>query len=404
MNAALANEVITVSELNHQARRLLEGGFPLRWVAGEISNLTRASSGHLYFSLKDSTAQVRCAMFRSRAQTLPWKLENGQQVEAQALVTLYETRGEFQLNVEGLRRAGVGRLYELFLRLREKLSAAGLFDSTRKRPLPRYPRKIGIVTSTRAAALRDVIATLSRRAPHVELTIYPTLVQGADAPAAIVAALRAAYARADEDSTDLLLVVRGGGSIEDLWAFNDEMVARTLAVSPRPTIAGIGHETDTTIVDHVADLRAPTPTAAAELASAGWFEAAARIDTVAASLRRAMEREITIRGQSLDRFALRLVHPARKLAEARQRLERLAQRLLNATARRIARERERLRRCEGALTSLSPLATLSRGYSIVRNADGHVVHDSRALTSGDGLEIQFASGHATATVARTSLQ
>jgi len=404
MNSALANEVITVSELNHQARRLLEGGFPLRWVAGEISNLTRASSGHLYFSLKDSTAQVRCAMFRSRAQALPWKIENGQQVEAQALVTLYEARGEFQLNVEGLRRAGVGRLYELFLRLREKLSAAGLFDSVRKRPLPPYPRKIGIVTSTRAAALRDVIATLSRRAPHVALTIYPTLVQGADAPATIVAALQAAYARADEDSTDLLLLVRGGGSIEDLWAFNDEMVARTLAVSPRPTIAGIGHETDTTIADHVADLRAPTPTAAAELASAGWFEAATRIDTIAVSLRRAMEREIAIRSQSLDRLALRLVHPARRLAEARQRLELLAQRLLIAGERRITRERDRLRRCEGALTSLSPLATLSRGYSIVRNADGYVVRDACALTSGDTLDIQFASGHTSVTVARTSLQ
>jgi exodeoxyribonuclease VII large subunit len=409
----LTPEILTVAELNRAARRLLEQQFPLLWVAGEISNLTRAASGHVYFSLKDAQAQVRCVMFRSRAQLLPWQLDNGQQVEVQALVTLYEARGDFQLNVEGMRRAGIGRLYELFLKLREKLAAEGLFAAERKRGLPRYPKRVGIVTSPQAAALRDVIAAFRRRAPHVELIIYPTLVQGAEAPAAIVAALNAAHAR---NECELLLVVRGGGSIEDLWAFNDEAVARALAAhrdSPAPTIAGIGHETDTTIVDYVADRRAATPTAAAELASAGWFEAAAEIDALEDALRRTIQSALETRMQALDRLALRLVHPAQRLAATRQRLEllahrlqaaiqqrtvqqprldRLGHRLRQAMAAQCARRHQQLSRCQGALAALSPLATLERGYSIVRGPDGAIVRDAAQLAAGDDLQLQFARG------------
>lgn len=429
-------EIFTVSELNRQARLLLEQRFPLLWVSGEISNLTRAASGHVYFSLKDTQAQVRCVMFRSRAQMVPWQLENGQQVETQALVTLYEARGDFQLNIEGMRRAGVGRLYELFLRLREKLAGEGLFDAIRKRELPRFPRRVGLVTSPQAAALHDVIVTFLRRAPHLELIIYPTLVQGAAAPAAIVAALETAGAR---NECDLLLIVRGGGSIEDLWAFNDEAVARAIAVSPAPTIAGIGHETDTTIADYVADQRAATPTAAAELASAGWFEAAAELDELARSLRHTMQLKIEARMQAVDRLALRLVHPAQRLATDRQRLELLRQRLHAAgrlTTRRetlaklqlrlararpalqpahqhldrlnqrlrqamtglTARQRERLTHCGGALSALSPAATLNRGYSITQDATGRVVRDAARLAAGDTLHLQFAIGGATAMV------
>lgn len=412
----LTPEILTVAELNRAARRLLEQQFPLLWVAGEISNLTRAASGHVYFSLKDAQAQVRCVMFRSRAQLLPWQLDNGQQVEVQALVTLYEARGDFQLNVEGMRRAGIGRLYELFLKLREKLAAEGLFAAERKRGLQRYPKRVGIVTSPQAAALRDVIAAFRRRAPHVELIIYPTLVQGADAPAAIVAALNAAHAR---NECELLLVVRGGGSIEDLWAFNDEAVARTLAVSPAPTIAGIGHETDTTIVDYVADRRAATPTAAAELASAGWFEAAAEIDALEDALRRTIQSALETRMQALDRLALRLVHPAQRLAATRQRLEllahrlqaaiqqrkaqqprldRLGHRLRQAMAAQCARRHQQLSRCQGALAALSPLATLERGYSIVRGPDGAIVRDAAQLAAGDDLQLQFARGKVSARV------
>ena len=409
-------EILTVAELNRQARRLLEQQFPLLWVAGEISNLTRATSGHVYFTLKDAQAQVRCVMFRSRAQLLPWKLDNGQQVEVQALVTLYEARGDFQLNVEGMRRAGMGRLYERFLKLREQLAGEGLFAQERKRATPRYPRRIGIVTSPQAAALRDVLVAFFRRAPHLELIIYPTLVQGAEAPAAIVTALEKAYAR---NECDLLLVVRGGGSLEDLWAFNDEAVARKIAVSPAPTICGVGHETDTTIADYVADRRAATPTAAAEIASAGWFDAAAEIDALDDALRRAMLASLETRMQALDRLALRLVHPAQRLAAHRQRLELLAHRLHGAMqqglsqqprlariehrlrqslASQLARKHQRLSHCQGALGALSPLATLERGYSIVRGGNGAIIRNAQQVEVGARLKLQFAAGAAAATV------
>ncbi len=412
----MAAATLSVSELNRQARQWLERQFPLCWVSGEISNLVRAASGHVYFSLKDSQAQVRCAMFRSRAQLVPWKLENGQQVEVQALVTLYEARGEFQLNVEAMRRAGIGPLYEQFVRLREKLAAEGLFAAEKKREIPLYPRRVGIVTSPQAAALRDVIAAFARRAPHVELIVYPTLVQGADAPAALVAALDAAYARQE---CDLLLLVRGGGSLEDLWAFNDEALARKLAVSPASTIAGVGHETDTTIVDYVADLRAPTPTTAAELASAGWFAAAGELGELEDALLRAMERQLAQRMQAVDRLALRLIHPAQRIAATRQRLELLSRRLgtaLQARLRlqprldqlryrltqsmtaRLARQRDRLARHAGALAALSPHATLERGYSIARSTDGRIIHSASQLAPGDTLQLQFAAGSAEAKI------
>ncbi len=438
-------EILTVSELNRQARQSLEQRFPLLWVGGEVSNLTRAASGHVYFSLKDAQAQVRCVMFRSRAQGLSWQLENGQQVEAQALVTLYEARGDFQLNIEGMRRAaaGMGRLYELFVRLREKLAAEGLFAAARKRALPRFPRRIGLVTSPRAAALHDVIAAFARRAPHVELIIYPTLVQGAAAPAAIVAALTSAATRGE---CELLLLIRGGGSIEDLWAFNDEAVARALAahaaVSPAPIISGIGHETDTTICDYVADQRAATPTAAAELASAGWYAAAGELAELSRGLRHALQTKIETRMQALDRLALRLIHPAQRLAANRQRLallaqrlqvagrlaaprerlaglqqrlararpevqpayqqtERLSRRLRNAMSALVGSRRDRLSRCDGALAALSPAATLRRGYSITQDAAGRIVRTAAQLSPGDRLQLQFALGRASTTVEQT---
>jgi len=397
LTAEILTNILTVSELNRQARLQLEQRFPLLWVSGEVSNLTRAASGHIYFSLKDAQAQVRCVMFRSRAQLLPWKLDNGQQVEAQALVTLYEARGDFQLTIEGLRRAAtsLGRLYEQFLRLREKLASEGLFDAARKRSLPRVPHRIGLITSPQAAALRDVIAALARRAPHVELIIYPTLVQGAEAPAAIVAALATAVARAE---CDVLLIIRGGGSIEDLWAFNDEAVARAIAVSPTPTIAGVGHETDTTIADFVADQRAATPTAAAELASAGWFEAAAEVAELSRTLRRTLRQSIETRMQTVDRLALRLIHPAQRLAASQQRVDHLSHRLRQAAHNLTARQSDRLACCSSALAALSPTATLQRGYSIVRNADGQIVRDAALLASGEILNLHFAHGEATAVV------
>lgn len=430
--------VISISELNRLARQSLEREFPLLWVAGEISNLTRATSGHVYFSLKDEAAQARCVMFRSRAQSLPWRLENGQQVEARALVSLYEPRGDFQLNIETLRRAGLGRLFEAFARLKARLEAEGLFGAERKRPLPRFPRRIGIVTSPQAAALRDVLAALKRRAPHLATILYPTLVQGENAAGNIAGAIAAA---GQHGECDLLLIVRGGGSIEDLWAFNEEAVARAISASLLPTISGVGHETDTTIADFVADLRAATPTAAAELATQGWHEAAAEIKELGAKLARAMQFSIATLGQDLDHLSLRLIHPATRLAQAHIRLALLGSRLNATSAYHLRRHRDRLNlaalglersmpRTEGyrgqvaimaqqlraalrhqqqkhghtldhmaaALAHLNPEATLARGFSIVRDASGHLVTDAARLSPGQTLSVHLAHGEAQASV------
>ncbi|MFZ3285973.1 MAG: exodeoxyribonuclease VII large subunit, partial [Telluria sp.] len=266
-----APPVLTVSALNAQVARLLERSFPLTWIGGEISNFTRAGSGHWYFTLKDDAAQVRAVMFRGRAQFAGFIPREGDKVEVRALVTLYGARGDYQINVEAIRRAGVGALYEAFLRLKEKLAARGLFDQERKRALPLFARAIGIVTSPQAAALRDILSALRRRAPHVRVVLYPTQVQGQLAAEKIAQAINTASRRAE---VDVLLVCRGGGSIEDLWCFNEEVVAHAIAACRMPVVAGVGHETDFTIADFSADLRAATPTAAAELAAtphADWM-------------------------------------------------------------------------------------------------------------------------------------
>jgi exodeoxyribonuclease VII large subunit len=313
--------VIPVSLLNRLARERLEATFPLCWVAGEISNLSHAASGHLYFSLKDSAAQVRCVMFRSRAQILGWRLENGQQIEARVLVTLYEARGDFQLNVEAARRGGIGNLYERFLRLQDQLASEGLFDSAAKRSLPTFPQRIGIITSPQAAALRDVLSTLRRRAGHVAIVLYPTPVQGEGAARQIAEAILGAGARRE---CELLIVCRGGGSIEDLWAFNDEAVARAIRACSLPVICGIGHETDFTIADFAADQRAPTPTAAAEIAAPERAALLARLAAGELALRRQIEQQLNQRGQHLDWLAHRLQHPAQYLARQHERLRKPA--------------------------------------------------------------------------------
>ncbi|HYF60939.1 MAG TPA: exodeoxyribonuclease VII large subunit, partial [Burkholderiaceae bacterium] len=279
---APAREIVTVGQLNRAVAGLLERSFPLLWVAGEISNLTRAASGHWYFSLKDAQASVRTVMFRGRNQYVDFAPANGDRVEVRAQVGLYEARGEFQLNVETMRRAGAGDLFQQFLRLKARLQEEGLFDESRKRVPPDSPRVVGVVTSPQAAALRDVLTTLARRAPQVPVILYPASVQGVQAPAELVRALQAAARRAE---CDVLLLVRGGGAIEDLWAFNDEALARAVAASPIPVICGVGHETDFTIADFVADLRAPTPSAAAELCVPDLRELAGRVADARARLR-----------------------------------------------------------------------------------------------------------------------
>ena len=436
-----APSVLSVSDLNRQARMAIERSLQVAWIAGEISNLTRAPSGHWYFTLKDAQASVRCAMFRNRNQFVDWRPENGMQVEVRAQATLYEPRGEFQLTVDALRRAGLGALFEAFQRLKERLEREGLFDPARKRPLPDMPACIGVVTSPRAAALRDVLTTLRRRWPLARVVIYPTLVQGAEAPARIVAALDTAAVRQE---CEVLLLVRGGGSLEDLWAFNDEAVARAIARCPMPVVSGVGHETDFTIADFAADLRAPTPTGAAHLATpdgAAWRDTVIRLrQRLHLELRRRLDRH----AQHLDGLTRRLQHPAARLQGQTRLVEQWLRRLVLAQQAGMARRRHcfeplaarldaarpdvvrgrdrvaslshrlrlgfdaclaahaaRLSSLEGQLRHLNPDAVLERGYGIVRDDQGHIVRDAGTLNPGDRLTLTLARGSVAANVMKT---
>ena len=434
-------QVLTVAALNRLAREALERNLPLCWVAGEVSNFKRYDSGHCYFTLKDETAQVDCVMFRQKAMLLGWQPENGMQVEVRAYASLYEGRGKFQLNVEAMRRAGLGALYEAFERLKAKLAREGLFDAGRKRPLPRFPRTIGIVTSPQAAALRDVLTILKRRMPALPVIVYPAPVQGEGAAGRIATALRTAARRGE---CDVLIVCRGGGSIEDLWAYNDEALARAIAASPIPIVSGVGHETDFTIVDFVADLRAPTPTAAAQLATADRFELCAHVRQLEARLGRILKRALEERMQRLDYLSKRLVHPGealrnrlqhlghlanrlcgawkrwieaqswrvqgtrRELAAARPDLERLervraelARRMREAARGRVDAAGTRLAALESHLKHLNPELVLERGYAIAMDGSGAIVHDAAQVEPGATLTVRFARGAADATVTKT---
>src|SRR5258706_6966846 len=324
--------VLSVSQLLRSVRDLLERRFPLQWIAGEVSNLRPAASGHLYFTLKDNAAQVDCVMFKGRAAHLDWELADGQRVEARALVTLYEPRGRFQLNVESMRRAGLGPLFERFLKLKEKLEEEGLFDADAKRPIPERRRQVGVVTSLAAAALRDVLTCLRRRNPSIPVVIYPAPVQGEGAAAKLVQALAAANRRAE---CDVLLLVRGGGSIEDLWQFNEEALARAIRASAMPVVVGVGHETDFTIADFAADERAPTPTATAELVSPRRAELLMRLGELAARATREALRRVAYAMQAVDALARRLVHPAERLRASRQLVAQLPARIAAGTGRRL---------------------------------------------------------------------
>jgi exodeoxyribonuclease VII large subunit len=381
--------VLSISELLRSVRDALERRFPLAWVRGEVSNLTRAASGHCYFTLKDAGAQADCVMFRSRFEAVDWPLREGDRVEARILVTLYEPRGRFQLNVESMRRAGLGPLYERFLRLKEKLEHEGLFDPALKRDLPAFPRALGVVTSLKAAALRDVLTTLKRRNPSLAVVVYPVPVQGEGAAERIAAMLAKAGARGE---CDALLLVRGGGSIEDLWAFNEERVARAIRACPLPVVCGIGHETDFTIADFAADRRAATPTAAAELACPARAELLARLAECARCLSRDARRQLEYAAQAVDALARRLVHPAERLRSYQERVGQLAGRVAFGFGHRLASARARLERLEAALRNLGPAEVLARGYSITRDADGKVVRSASQLDAGARLHTTLAQG------------
>ncbi len=385
-------------------------------VRGELSGLVRASSGHCYFALKDAagaSAVLRCAMFRRAASLLDFQPADGQQVDLRGRLGVYEARGELQLVVESMQRVGAGSLYEEFLRLRARLQALGLFDASRKRPIAHFPRAIGVITSLGAAALHDVLTALQRRAPHVHVVVYPSLVQGAEAPAALVAALQLAGRRAEVDT---LLLVRGGGALEDLWAFNDERVVRAVAACPLPVVCGVGHETDITLCDLAADLRAPTPTAAAELAAPLRDEALAALQARQASLQRAVLRLLQQQAQRVDTLGLRLGQPGRALWGQAERLNALQQRLQQALSTRLARHADepglRAQRLATAvarqlqraalqleasghrLQALNPERVLQRGYAWVESADGRPVLSVRALQPGQAVRAVWADGRA----------
>ncbi len=392
--------VLPVSALNQAVARVLERSFPLAWVSGEVSNFTRAASGHWYFTLKDDAAQARAVMFRSRAQLTDFAPRDGDRIEVRALVTLYTPRGEFQLNVEAIRRAGVGNLYEAFLRLKDKLAAEGLFASENKRPLPAFAHTIGIVTSLQAAALHDVLTTLQRRAPHVNVILYPTPVQGEGAAQKIAQTITTASMRAE---CDLLLLCRGGGSIEDLWSFNDEAVARAIVACRVPVISGVGHETDVTIADFAADLRAPTPTAAAEMATRPQVDWLAEVRAHAETLTSAMTRRFGNTVQGMDWLSRRLISPSALIARERMRLQALAGRCAQAGRSPAAAARHGLASLTAQLELLNPQRTLERGYAIVTDANGNIVRSPTQLHPHDTVSMRLAEGGARVGIASVDI-
>ena len=425
-------QILTVSELNQSVALLLERTIPLCWIAGEVSNFTRAASGHWYFTLKDDQAQVRAVMFKSRSIGADFIPREGEKVEVRATVTLYAPRGDYQLSVEGIRRAGLGNLYEAFLKLKQKLSDAGLFDADRKRSLPTFPTCIGIVTSPQAAALRDILITLKRRAPHVKVILYPTPVQGNGSAQKIVQAIQIAASR---NECDVLLVARGGGSIEDLWSFNDEQLAYAICACPIPIIAGIGHETDFTIADFVADIRAPTPTAAAEIAVSARADLMQQIEHLATTLRRALRRQLDQHSQTVDTFSRRLVSPitairnerlklagmqmkmkhavqtstqqrhfrfeqlkqkliqqAPNMTHQRHQLQQLTQQLQHNAHRQLTVQQQTLSNLNAHLELLNPQRTLERGYAIILNKKGTILRKPAQFKAPDNITVRLAEG------------
>ncbi|MCG5525509.1 exodeoxyribonuclease VII large subunit [Ectothiorhodospira haloalkaliphila] len=429
-------EILTVSDLNEAVRQQLESGFPLVWVEGELSNLARPASGHLYFSLKDSGAQVRCALFRNRARLLGFRPADGTQVLARARVSLYAPRGDYQLIVEHMEESGDGALRRAFEALRRKLEAEGLFDPATRRPIPAFPRRVGVITSPSGAAIRDILSVLRRRFPALPVLVFPVPVQGTEAAPAIVRALEQAACQGD---CDVLILARGGGSLEDLWAFNEESVARAIRACPLPVVSGVGHETDVTIADFAADLRAATPSAAAELVSPNGEDLLRRVAHARALLQERMGRRLhalRLQLQGLDRH-LRQQHPERRLQDRSQRLDELEQRLHHAMVRRQRDHRTRLRvlwsrlqrtspaarvlagqeRCAQlsqrlhramdlrlerlntrltgnarTLHTVSPLATLARGYSILTDESGQVIRSSTQVQPNQRLQARLSEG------------
>jgi exodeoxyribonuclease VII large subunit len=397
----IPNLILSVGDLNRAIASSLQDQFDSVWVSGEVSNFKAYESGHWYFSLKDEEGQIRCVMFRGKNAQVGFMPQSGDLVEVGASLGLYVPRGDVQLTVQVMRRAGMGGLYEAFLKLKAKLAKEGLFEADRKRPIPTHPRAIGIVTSPQAAALKDVLSTLSRRAPHIPIVIYPTLVQGPDAALNIIAALEHANREA---AVDVILLVRGGGSIEDLWAFNHEQLAYAIAESTLPIVCGVGHETDTTIADFVADLRAPTPTGAAEMAAPRRDQLLAELASFKQGMTQATQRRIEREAQTLDQFALRLNHAMPNPERMREQIQNLRQRLGQSWMVRTQYWQRHQQHLVAQLEALSPQRTLERGYAVILREGAGAVRKPDQLLAQQDYRIQLAEGSAEVTLAKVKPQ
>lgn len=440
----LQEHIFSITELNLLAKNLLEDTLPALWLEGEVSNLSMHGSGHWYLSLKDDESQIRAAMFKNRNQFLRFRPKNGSHVRVKGRISLYAPRGEYQFIIEQMEDAGVGALQKAFEQLKAKLHAEGLFDPDRKRPLPLLPKCIGLVTSPTGAAVHDILTVLQRRFPLIDVVIYPSVVQGAEAPAQLISAIKTANARHE---CDVLIVGRGGGSLEDLWAFNDETLARCIAASQLPVVSAVGHQVDFTIADFVADARAPTPSAAAEMLSPDQSEWQQLLEQQERKLASAIKRTLREASQQLQQWQARVKHPGKRLEEQNQKLDELSVRLQNAIQRQLCQQhdqidniqkrlgnqsphhliarlqtllthseqqlrlqmqatllhhRNQFATCTAKLDTLSPLATLARGYSIAKAPDGTVLLNYQQVTPGQTLTTQLAEGTLLSTVIATT--
>ena len=384
-------KIFSITEINKLVKQLLQDNFPTIWVKGEISNFTEASSGHWYFSLKDDNAQVRCTMFKGQNNEVKWIPKNGDMIEAQCKIGLYEQRGDYQLNISSLQQAGLGKLFEEFNLLKQKLDNEGLFDDRHKKTLPSFPNSIGVITSPDAAVLRDIITTLERRNKSLEIIIYPTPVQGQAAPEGIIDAIKIANER---NEVDVLILCRGGGSIEDLWSFNDELVARQIFSSKLPIISGVGHQTDITISDFIADIRAATPTAAAEIVSSSHEELIGNLEYFESNLTNFIRYKIDQLNQKIDLLEKGLLSPAQKILIQYDLISGLKNRVQMAINTQLQKYQEQIKSYKQNLSYLNPNEILSRGYSIVLNQNKKIINKSSALNLNDKIKIKFYDGNA----------
>jgi exodeoxyribonuclease VII large subunit len=393
--ASDSQKIFSVTEINRMVKNVLQHNFQIIWIKGEVSNFISAASGHWYFSLKDSGAQVRCAMFRGSNNKIDWIPKNGDLIEARAQVGLYEARGEYQLNIEYIQRAGMGALFEKFNQLKIKLEGLGLFDEASKKPIVGYPSSIGVITSPDGAVLKDVISTLRRRNKYVSIIVYPTLVQGEAAPEGIIKALNIANTR---NEVDTIILCRGGGSIEDLWAFNSEALAFEIFNSSIPIISAVGHQTDFTISDFVSDIRAATPTAAAELISESLDQVVSQIETYKKTMSKIIKEKLQYLFQKIDTYEKRLVSPSQKLLMRLELTSNLKKRLEFNFEKKIDIYKNIISGLQQSLLHLNPNSILSRGYSIVFDKNKNIINSSSNVDSDDKISIQFHRGNAQAKI------